>query len=100
MNYNQAKELAPNILKIEFQDCDFNVIVDEDNSMEFSRGWLFAYNIDSFVLDPLSEDFLITTRPIVVDKKEFSLTRIYDCDIVFTGVEDIINYYLKSKEKS
>lgn len=98
MDVKEAILRAQDILDNEFKNESFNVIIDEKYTVEFSRGWLFCYNIDSFVNDPFSEDFLITTKPIIVDKVDETITRMSNCNLRFAGAEEMIAFYLNSKD--
>lgn len=97
MDFSLARKKAQEVIDEEFKSDDITVIIDDRYTTEFSRGWIFAYNIKEYVEDPFYPDFIMHIHPIIIDRIDGSVNRIKDCSMKFANDSEIIDFYLKSK---
>lgn len=65
INYEEAKRLAMDY--ISHQDCDFELVLLEDETITEEFGWVFFYNTKKFQETGDFRDMLGGNAPIIVD---------------------------------
>jgi len=99
MQYEKAKAIVQRIIDERYKDHNRKIIIDPDYSFEFKIGWVFLYNTENYIKDRKSQNYLLVSIPILVDKIDKILYKLYDPKRSFIAPEKLIDDYIIKKEQ-
>lgn len=98
MIHSDARRIVEKILFLEFGKEEYEVIIDDENSFEFSRGWFFFYNTVAFVKYQDDINCLFVTSPIIIDKLDGKIYRLRGKLNAIRTAEVVVDEYVSGKE--
>ncbi len=99
MDYFRAREIADKIIKKRYKEHQRIILIDEEFSFEFERGWVFCYNTRAYIEDRNSENYLLVSIPILVDKIDGMVYKLMNPKRRFVAPEELIDDYLVRKQQ-
>jgi len=96
MNKTKATEIAKNLIRKAFMKKEIKILLSD--TVEFQRGWVFFYNTEEFIKNPTSENGVFQSTPILIDKFDGIVYRLFDPIRRFTNKLDWLEDYILMKE--
>lgn len=100
MKYTEAKKIVKLLIARKFKDFTREVVIDNEYSFEFSRGWVFFYNTEEYVRDRNSDIYLIQAVPMLIDKIDGLIYKLCDPKKRFVAADELIDDYIRMRDLS
>lgn len=96
MTRDKATEIAKDLINKAFLKSEIKIKL--SNTVEFQRGWVFFYNTTKYIQHPIPENSVIQSTPILIDKFDGMVYRLFDPTRRFSNKLDWLEDYILMKE--
>jgi len=98
MDFKGARNIAEKIIYKKYKDFSVPVLIWDEMTHEFSRGWVFRYNTKEFIETWNEGTGLFTAVPIVIDKFDGKIYRLFNPNHPHGNPIDFLDDYIYRKE--
>ena len=95
MNTKRATEIAKGLIHKAFAKQSVKILL--SRTVEFPRGWVFFYNTEEYIKNPTDENGVFQSTPILIDKFDGRIYRLFDPIRRFSNCLDWLEDYILMK---